>query len=728
MITTVLLGSRGTTPIDVRSLKNHHCAGNFWRKKMKKTPLIFVGLFCVLLSACDGDPDTPQCKVSGVYCSNEGNIVYCADGNEILVQKCLSGCTNGACNAGKPCSYTGTLCEQNTLYQCVSGHESILQACPNGCSTDAKSCAIQQTGCSYTGTKCSADGKSMTTCTNGTETVNPCTCGCSNNTCNLCNVCTYSGTQCRDGSLFQCTSGLETTVQNCPNGCADDGKSCAQTTPPTPPTPSENDCIDVDGYAVDNGANGCSTEFVVSVCNNGKWGKKAQSCEGNTACWDGECVDLGDDDDVCIEGKGLRCRNNDVIDCHDDQNDYDFVETCIEGCTNGVCDAVACPTTPIPSCFDNKTILACDSASNTMKKTPCPNNQSCVNGECVDSSQQTSCDFEAMCTADRASIKKCTAGKINYETCPIKTYCNDEGSTPQCKSAMISEDQSICDETNFISACDGRTAYTCNAGYLDIKTCDKNSTCINGICHGQSNKKIGDTCTVGSFDDTCIDNTPVTCDKKTKRITIIDNEENCSNSGSICGFITDNGIATYSCFEPCKEKGSSLNSCIGNSPAYQTTLECVDIGNGKLGYDHISASYTTCDIGCEKGKCVDYTTDVDDVGQPCESGKYAGKCVTASKAVACDLDNNDDYTVQVEICDYDEVCMTYKKYNTDTENTAECMKQCKSGDPDIYICEMGNFAVSKKYHCTTQDGHYGYVPTGEMDYGNECGDDGKIKK
>lgn len=694
---------------------------------MKRVSPVFIGLICVLLSACDDDSNSSKCSISGNYCSQTGNVVVCSDGIEIPVQTCTSGCTNGVCNAGKPCTYTGTLCEQNTLYQCVNGRESTVQLCPSGCSIDAKSCASQQPECSYTGTKCSADGTSTTTCSNGKEVVNPCECGCSSNACSQCAVCTYTGTQCRDGILYLCANGIESTVQKCSSGCAQDGISCAQSVP-IDPTPSTKDCIDVDGYSVENGANGCSSEFIVSLCSDGKWSKQVESCEGNTACWDGQCVDLGDDDGACIEGKGLRCMNNTVINCHDDQNDYDIVESCIEGCTNGACDEAACPTSTIPTCFDNKTILSCDSTTNTMKKTVCPDNQNCVSGECFNSSQQVSCDFVTACTADLASIKSCTDGKISYESCPVKTYCNDDDGTPKCKSAMFSEDLGICDEDHFVSACSGRTAYRCESGYLKTETCSKNSLCINGICRAQSNKKIGDACTYGSFDNTCIDNTPAACDKKTGRITIIDGEENCTKSGSICGYITDNGLDTYSCFEPCTEKGTILNQCVGNSPAYQTSLECVDIGNGKLGYDHITASYSACDIGCKEGQCVDYTTDVDDVGQSCESGKYAGKCVTSSKAAACSLDSDNNYTVQVEICDYDEICMTYKKYDTDSENTAECLSQCKSGDPDIYICESGLFAISKKYRCTEQDGHYGYVPTGEMDYGNECGDDGKIKK
>ena len=735
------------------------CSNGFWNKTAD----------CP--NGCDGV--LPQCKTAPQTCTNPANhcsadntkVVKCDNGQETEVSKCECGCDPNvnACKQCPQCNYQGTQCDPagtGSVLKCEGGISKFVKTCTNGCNEAGTDCAEEQETCTDTENHCNADNTKVVKCQDGNEVeVSKCECGCDSKTniCKLCQACDYEGQKCDPtgtGSVLECKNGTESTVKTCPSGCNDAGTDCAEVKETCTDTKDHCNadntkvvkCQDGNEVEVSRCECGCdqnackecpkcdykntkcdSTFSNVLECRDGKE-ITVKTCTDEQICSDGKCVGI-EAPEVC-DTKGRKCLGRTVINCSAANAQPDIIEDCIETCTNGKCDDVACPEKPQPACFDARTILECDNGTHKMKKTSCGEGESCVSGECFKSDQQSSCAFETQCSADGSAIKSCKEGKVTYENCPVKKYCDASSGSPKCVSAMISEDLGLCDEEHFVSACDGeKTAYTCESGSLKVTNCNKNQTCISGICRTTTNKKIGDSCAKDNFDDTCIDNTPVTCDSKTKHIVVIENEKNCTEENAVCGSVESGGVQLFSCYEPCQEKGAILARCIPDGDKnYQTKLECVDLGNGKLGLDHINANYDQCDKECKEGKCVDYTEGIENVGKECEADKFKAYCKDSSRGVTCEENDEEKTVITVELCDTNELCAAYKKFegSDDAYDTAGCLKQCKSGDPDRYECAGNVIFASTQFTCKKIADSYLYVPV-DNKFCEQCGDDGKCK-
>ena len=656
-----------------------------------RTRFFWAAALCLLCVSCDdGDRKKSECAYQGTRCTEDGAYVTtCRDGEEFR-DPCTAGCEGGVCKGS--CAYTGTQCRGGALYTCNAGKETKTKDCECASATECKSSG---TGCSYTGTQCRSDA--LYSCSGGQETkLKDCTCASTTECETSAADCDYSGKKCSDDydAVLRCDSGTESVVKEC-----GETEYC---------DPEELDCLDLgETHVCDAGA--------------------------GPAC-------LG-------EKTAIRCKSDGSI---------EIVEECIEGCTDGECDAVSCPATMSPSCFDRKTKLECDSTSNTMKKTPCGDGEVCNRGVCSSGSSTVDCDFVRKCADDHSGVLSCNKGTITFEHCPVKQYCSDTDADGNptaisCKSAMISESQNICDPAHFVDACDGKTAYRCDptasgtVGTLNTQFCTGQQECVEGICRTTStNKKIGDTCNVQYFDPVCIGSQPVKCEKNNANEYVVTADgPDCSTNGGVCGVILMDGAPHADCFEPCNNPGATISECwdMGGNWA-EAPQQCVSIGNGKYGLDHINAHTTECGTGgCTQGHCVDYTAGIENVCGVCSrtgNGAFTDYCKDSSRAVSCELDVNDDcghgqseYSVLVELCDYDEVCAVFPW--EDGTQKADCLKQCDANKAQagaeghtIWDCEAGtHFSTLHSSECVKIGNSYVYKPN-DAQLCNSCSD-GKCK-
>ena len=654
---------------------------------MKKSSLLSLcfGLICAISMGCTGDSKSDSgCTDAVAKCSEDGTAVLsCVDGQE-KTTSCANGCAEGKC---LECVKGDTQCKEGALWTC--GATNVWEKAQDCAQCNGKTCAD------------TAD-------------------------------CSYTGTQCHDSKVYECQGGVETKVQDCEYGC--NGNTCSAKQETTGCTWTGTQCSS-DLVAIVQCIDGVEEE---TWCDDGYY------CEDESGTPTCELIE----ETVC-DGAGKRCLGDTVILC-DADGDYTTVESCIGTCTEGKCDSVACPTVAIPSCFDTKTILACDTTTNVMAKTPCETEETCVSGECRQSSAEVECNFETQCSEDGSAIKKCENGVASYEACPVKYYCSDgteldeveEGYEIQCRSAMTSNDLGICDEKLFVAACDDNTAYRCENSSLVTETCTKNQICVSGECRNTTTKSIGDTCNPTYFDETCIGEVPVECDSSSKKIVAI--KEDCTLDDGICGVISQEGVPEADCFEPCTTLGSMKSKCVGDTDTiYASTQECIDITNGRYGYDYANSSYDTCDIGCAEGKCIDYTEDVKDVGKICSRTAtetltaYQDYCVGYTKAVTCELDVNNEqgnesaeYVVTVELCGATEACVLSDE--SDGTKKATCLEQCKEGDSSKATCNLGSGIfgstyVSYPYTCQKVGDIYVYVEGTMSMCKNGCNNDGTCK-
>ncbi len=704
---------------------------------MKKSAILFVslGIIAACLTGC-GTDDSSVCKSvnTGEACQN--NTYYlCAGGREVTSVACPNGCEGTQCKLSS--CVNGTMkCENGGMVQCVGGSWQKGSPCPGGCDALGVSCMTTCTNgqtkctdnkefhcvsgvwdagtpcsggcegavckaasaCSFVEPYCDASGNAVA-CVGGNTVQSSCACGCTAGICNAdCSgaVCTYSGTRClaEKSALFKCENGEETFVQTCSNGCDSSLTGCAAGVE----EPDKKACTDIDGETVANGKKGCVSEYEVAECKDGKWGKVTKTCAEDEVCWEGAC-EVFDFEADCFE-TGMFCNEagDSVMQC-DDAGYRETVEKCIMGCTDGVCDRVSCDELKRPECADERTLLKC--SGDVVVKEACPSDELCVSGECVAEHGSGGCAYEKECSADLTAIKTCKDGNVTQEACPKATACDEDKLT--CESTVIS---GYCMD-NFIPYCENDSVVVvCDENTSEIyeTRCNGGEKCVNGRCGKVTNKKVGDDCTKENFPETCIGNVAVECNNK-KKVAV---KKTCE-SGEICGVVIDGGVASSGCYEPCTEKGSMRNTCtVGGGYTYESVMECISvdagISDGRLGLEMVPGTWNKCDIGCKEGRCYDYTTGIEGVGEACDPAKVKSYCADDGRAVNCEhVDESDILTV--EKCFFNEVCSVIG-------DEALCVETCKKGDPVKYICDDSSWLISsQKYECQEIDGQYVYVST-----------------
>ena len=537
-----------------------------------------------------------------------------------------------------------------------------------GCGDDSGS-DNDKPACNYAGSKCNADGTALLTCKDGVESSQTCTC--ENNACKTA-ACDYEGSKCNENgtALLTCKDGVESS-----QACDCENNAC------------KTAACDYEGSKCNENGTALLT------CKDGVESSQACNCENNA------CVEEGDD---CTYS-GTQCDETGtrVMQCV--KGSEEEVETCIEGCTEGKCIKVFCPSLDAKSCFDGKTALVCQNGE--MVKSACEAGLVCADGECVNSISEVTCDFEKRCDEEKSGIQDCVDGSATYKACGTGSSCVSDASGVRCVETTTCE--------NFRNYCTTRDGV--NYAVMCTETSEKPfekmcaASCVNGEC--TSNLTVGGACNpdsdVWAMKTRCSGNQIVEC--KNKVVTIV---EDCPANGDICGQVTEDALTTAMCYTPCTTKGQVINECLsGGGFVYTIQRQCSSVdaglGDGRLGYVDIQGSFNQCDIACKDGLCVDYTEDIEDIGKTCDPKTYVEYCKDIERAVKC-MTDGDESLISAIKCDYDEICMVTKD---DTQVISNCVKPCKNGSPDLYQCTdlMGN-AMSVKSVCTKgQDGNYGYI-------------------
>ena len=615
----------------------------------------------------------------------------------------LNACGDDNKKSDEGCNYQGSKCnaEGTSLLTCNNGSETS-KTC------ECKNNQCQETPqpgnkCDYTGSKCNADGTALLTCNNGSETSKTCTC--QDNACKntpIINKCEYTGSKCNaEGTaLLTCNADGSETSKTCE--CENDKCKIHET---------GNECNYTGSQCNEAGT-------ALLTCNGGN--ETSQTCE----CEDNECVEH--EIQCTFDGKQCNETGTALITCA-----YSTIiesKTC--NCKNNECVVTDCVPGSAPSCSEDfHSRIYCDT-NGKIKTEPCGSNKICNQGVCDVASSHGSCEFEKECSSDFAGIRTCNDGTITYTPCDNRFYCDvpEETNVATCVTAMTSS--MTCKEDFFRPYCDNNVAYTCESNEL-VETPCGSGTCTNGECINSAPHEvhINDACTYGVFNQQCVGQTAVECDSTGHVVALPTGD--CASKDQICGVVTDiAGLPSAECFDECHadDLGHTLDSCLSISgKVHVGHYECINIGNGKYGYDLAKFDNTPCDLGCTAGQCLDYSDLVSGYGETCDDEAYNEKCVSPSIAAVCDVTNmssDDIFIVQLEMCDATEICYT----DSETPNQAGCYKRCNAGDPDQNICEANSFAYfHTKFECKSIGEGYAYLQTEITPCSKGCAEDGQCK-
>lgn len=468
--------------------------------------------------------------INNVCISHNVPIVCTPTNNPCTENNCnpITGtCKVESINEQKPCD-VGNFCKTDMV--CSNGScdgKSVSCDDNNDCTKDN---CFEESGCDH-------EKLSVVACSDG-------------NSCTGSDFCTNG--ICK-GSPFECTDGVECTVDECENGACvftPLNGNCKETTPcgTFVCDPVQNCIIESDETACDDNnpctADGCDKDgcinFVMDLpCDDGN------SCTSNDECIDGTCTGIAKDCDDNLPCSLDECANgichNTLFDteCNDDNNCT--VDTCtVNGCTNISSNSV---------CDDNN---------------PCTTDVCGTNGCAYTNLSMVACNDNNQCTTNDI----CALG-----TCKGVTIC-ECATTADCASK---EDGNICNGT---LACDTSTfPYTCKLDSATVKTCDPSldTECLAKQCNAQSgnceftaiNEALpcndGDACTEEDFcqNGTCSPFVPLNCnDNNPCSLDACDNEEGCTHSALPLSPCEDGDSATV--YDTCVEY-----ECIGVAPFYE---------------------------------------------------------------------------------------------------------------------------------------------------------------
>ncbi|MBQ9394169.1 MAG: hypothetical protein IJU23_01460 [Proteobacteria bacterium] len=544
-------------------------------------------------------------------------------------------------------------CVDSTHYRtCVDGRiETTVCGSDGVCAlgTDGKPTCISSTSgtCQVPGTT-QCNGYFVQTCTNGVwvNAPSPCAAGCTGGVCNAvsqpeCSTekpCAHPAQSCENG---KCVIVPECTEQK---PCADSNKVCVN-----------NTCV---AQSVE-----CSEQKPCAnsaqSCVNGKCVTQTAECSSQKPCADatktcvyGECktMDSCQTNADCKEFNtlcsGAKCRFAPDIQCkHNDDCGPGFLcdnQTCLANdacsithtCPNKqICHNGHCQTTPHEACSKEN---PCTDASKTCIQGQCitcnckASGQTCdLNGNCVSTVHSDTKNVSEGDVCQHASMPSFCDGNVMYSCssavgestdhihardCGANICTNSPTEDLNCHEACsVKGDfygeclQQYYDITNtfmyyaFKTECtesdDGRLIWTFTPGY---ETC--RAGCTNGSCDPVP-VEYGENCQPGSYEDRCIDQWAMTCEKQ-------ENTGNGSIWGEDCAHYSDDNkvyscaIAADSkvsgCVLPCTEEGKTTTVC-HKYPNYLTvyseSLKCSRDTAGNLGY--FMTSYEECANGCD---------------------------------------------------------------------------------------------------------------------------------
>lgn len=509
---------------------------------------------CRPYSACSANADCPD----GVCDRERGECVECvaasdcSKGDLCLNARCERPCQGEKdCSAGKPFCGPQSLCVECAtnshcpdVYHCAAGRCSLdvcegaakrcdasergIDTCnASGSGFTTRPCAANQSctqpadapecvawTCEPESVTCSEDGKAVELCSaDGLSIASRTDCNpdevCVDGACAE-RVCKPQEFSCEDGKLFRCSDDgrSDDLIRTCQSGeiCSADEEECL----PLVCTPQAPAC---DGNAV-RSCNDTGTGFT----------GKADRCEDDQTCFDGECVRR-----VCISD--YQCNGDDSFQCVDSGTRLKLAEHCDTTAASptycnsdtGRCERVGCdPSQPVCSgefatvCADDGsgpiaggvdcTLLDEACFAGNCEPVLCSDDFTCEDGDlyaCEDNGTalrlQGECGRPALCDAQagRCLVELCTPGEPICSGA-IATTCDEAGTGYEPGGTDCADQGQGCSDGTCLPLVCAPDAYFCSDG--NIHLCDPTGTDapLADVCES------GEHCVTG--EPTCVPN------------------------------------------------------------------------------------------------------------------------------------------------------------------------------------------------------------------------------
>lgn len=282
------------------------------------------------------DPGNLECTNGDLRC-NGAILEKCKSRTWKTAENCANGCNSKTlkCNAASEnppqdvyeCTPGTSLCGGGILKTCIDGHYETA-SCEQGCDDTGRACRLPST-CSD-GTVICHDGTLKSCSQNAWETTDTCPNGCAADGKSCAQTCGDGQTVCHDGVLKTCQSGVWQST-DCPLGCTATGNDCAE-------------C---------NAAK-CEGDQL-TACSGGRWAATADTCpngcnESGTDCALAETC--AENDTVCTEDQVKQCSGNTWTKIKDCPDGCDAQQ---KDCFTKVCDdnALRCDGSQLQICTNN---------------------------------------------------------------------------------------------------------------------------------------------------------------------------------------------------------------------------------------------------------------------------------------------------------------------------------------------------------------------------------------
>jgi hypothetical protein len=477
---------------------------------------------------------------------------------------------------------------------------------------------------------------------------------------------------------------------------------------PSGPCVLDDDC---DGYYCDTSTGECVECLITSQCPPG-FKCFGMECvpEENGCVSDAECTVKGL---ICDEDKGICVECVDSADCPTG-------EYCLEvKCLDWVCtpEAKWCNGKVAMQCNEDGSAMALE--MNCDDGDVCTIGDSCVNGECAQSSPKD-CDDGNVCTIDDCNPESGCYYQFNEDPCEDGTDCTTDD---VCKEGVCEPGELVCDCLNDGDCLDKEDGDFCNG----ILTC-KNGYCVINpdtvvSCNESDDPCLTISCDPGTGncldenapdDDDCDDDSACTEDDACQDGECVGNPADCDD-GNAC--TADDCDAELGCLH---EPLNGTDCDDGNKCTYPDN--CIDgicIGTKMDCEDGNPCTKNTClpALGCQSEELTGACED----GDACTGGDTCIEVVCVGEPVVCVDDNNpctNDY------CDPDAGCVNEPNdLPCDDDNGCTTNDHCQAGEcvPGELLIDCQDDNPCTIDSCNVETGACIFIPnTQPCDDGDLC--------
>lgn len=639
-----------------------------------ETPVCYNG-------ACMAETDVPDpnaCNANDVKCSDDAKgLISCGVDGKWAAQATpcpaeMPACYNGACVAEtdipdpNACNANDIKCSDDAKGVIVCGADgkwTESTPCPNDKPFCDQGVCVEKEApvepvCTDGAVKCSADGKGLVTCKDGSwANATPCP--------NATPVCAE-----KDGANAACVKAPES------NACIKNTKKCAATN------------ISPNSYYV------CG--------NDGKWSENQELCPADKPICSGK--DGAAECTVAEEAK--ECENGDIKCDTILGNLSNSYYTCTDGKWSDA--ATTCPTdTPVCDtevngciamckandavCVDDKTLQTC-SRLGVWNTTICDDNETCDKGACVCKDGAERCQSSVFLTSITHQV--CKNGKWEDNACSNNQTCDD--ATGKCAATCKEGDVRCLDDGSFWMC--QRTEFSNATAWQALAQCGNKDACSTNT------DALGCKCTVGN--GTCVDSTQAkVCQKQSVRINYRNTEykawvtETCDTGACVAS--DDKAVCScpagaYRCngqtLQECKKNAwDDLKTCSPRTPCNTTIRGCAEqctsgstcSGNTLLTCQNGVYVAQTCEHGCRINSNIALIQSAE-----CRADESCQNTDTRCSADGKGIETCRNGSWTASACQQEQICV---RQNNGQNQRFACQK--KNCEPNAISCQNNRIAM-----------------------------------